>query len=213
MVTEWRRGSARTAVAGALALAVLVSSTLLLGTSSAAAGVVARDGKIHACYKAKGKGKGTLRVVRRAKAKCPKRWKKVAWSVAGTPGPQGEAGARGETGPAGAQGIQGLPGRNENVVVNELEDKVTELLTKVQSLEAILKGVSNTQLKEAIAAVAKVEALETTVGSLCTQTGALTTQANSLLGSMEGLNTILDTLLVAFTPPSLPAPLGSFSCP
>src|SRR3954447_3060844 len=125
-------------------LAVLCALAALVLTSASASGasLVAKDGKIHACYKAKGKGKGTLRVVRNGRVKCPKKWKKTAWYAAGQPGPQGEQGPRGETGSAGATGATGAPGRNENVVVNELEDKVTELLTKVKQLGALIPSVA-----------------------------------------------------------------------
>ncbi len=54
-----------------------------LSGPAAAASLAGKDGMIHACFKAKGKGKGTLRVVRSAKAKCPRGWKKTAWNAAG----------------------------------------------------------------------------------------------------------------------------------
>lgn len=187
---------------------------VLFGSSPASAGIVAKDGKIHACYKAKGKGKGTLRVVRSAKAKCPKKWKKVSWNASGPAGPQGQAGAPGAPGETGTNGGSGLPGTTGTVTVKALEDKVTELLTKVQSLETILKGIDNAQLKEAIAAVADVKALEATVGSICSQGSALSSQLNSVESALGGLslNTVLTTLGGALNIPGLPGP-GSFSCP
>jgi len=202
-----------------LLLLALCAFVLFTSAPASAAGIVAKDGKIHACYKAKGKGKGTLRVVRSAKAKCPKKWKKVAWyakgpvaAVPGPPGPQGPTGANGSQGERGEAGPQGLPGRNENLVLNELEDKVTELLGKVQSLETILNGLNNTQLKEAIAGIAKTEALETTVGSLCTQASALTSKSGELGTALGGLSTVLDTLTVMMLP-SIPTALDPYSCP
>ncbi|HEV2789708.1 MAG TPA: hypothetical protein VGV69_00230, partial [Solirubrobacterales bacterium] len=126
---------------------VATAALLLLPSSASAAPLVGKDGKIHACYKAKGKGKGTLRVVRGAKARCPKKWKKVSWSTRAFPGPA----VAGPAGPAGPQGEKGAPGTAGNVVVEELEAKVSELLTKVESLEGILKGVTNADLKNAIA--------------------------------------------------------------
>lgn len=189
-----------------LSLLCAVGALLLTSAPATARGIVAKDGKIHACYKAKGKGKGTLRVVRNGKVRCPKKWKKTAWYASGVPGPQGEQGARGETGVGGAIGPQGIPGRNENVVVNELEDKVSELLSKVQSLEAILNGITNAQLKEAIAAVP-------VVGELCTQATKLTEQSNELRSALGALNTTLDTLVALFTPVTLPAALAPYSCP
>jgi hypothetical protein len=181
-----------------------VLGALLLGSASASgAPLVAKDGKIHACYKAKGKGKGTLRVVRSAKVRCPKKWKKVAWYAAGQPGPRGEAGPAGATGPSGDRG---LPGTAGNVVVEQLEDKVSELLTKVQSLEAVLKGITNTDLKNAIA-------LGPVVTSLCVQGEELTDQTTALGSTLGSLNTVLGTLLVGFSPVTVPTALPPFSCP
>src|SRR3954454_136866 len=142
MTLTRRAGAGRSACV--LSLLALCAVVLLTSSPASAAGIVAKDGKIHACYKAKGKGKGTLRVVRNGKVKRPKRWKKTAWYAAGRPGPQGEQGPQGQSGATGATGAtagQGAPGRNENVVVNELEDKVTELLTRANQLEALVPVV------------------------------------------------------------------------
>jgi hypothetical protein len=190
-----------------IALCAFVLST---SSPASAASLVAKDGKIHACYKAKGKGKGTLRVVPSGRAKCPKKWKKVSWNAGGATGPRGAAGSPGET---GTNGSSGLPGTTGTVTVKALEGKVTELLNKVTSLETILSGIGNQQLKEAIAGIAKTEALEGAVGSLCTQAKALTEQSNGMGSALGALNTSLDTLLTLFTPVSLPAALPSYSCP
>jgi hypothetical protein len=196
----------KAAVIWTLALVGVVSLAFATSAPAGAAGLVAKDGKIHACYKAKGKGKGTLRVVRSAKAKCPKKWRKVAWGAAALPGPRGETGAIGATGEKGEKGTAGV------VVVEELESKVGELLTRVESLEAILKGVTNAELKEAIAAVANVAALEATVTSLCAQTSTLTDQVNAVEEALGGLS--LNTLLaVVLEIPPLPGALPSYSCP
>lgn len=188
-------------------LLLLAAVALALVTSRpAAAGVFGKDGRIHACYKAKGKHKGALRVVRSAKAKCPKRWKKVAWNASGVQGPRGEVGATGAT---GAQGEKGTAG---NVVVENLENQVNELLERVKSLEAVLKGITNAELKEAIAALANVAAIETAVSSLCGQAGTLTDRVNELEEALGGLqlNTLLAVLLEI---PPLPGALPSYSCP
>lgn len=208
MAVSWRRAPAGTATAFALAVLALVALGLLT-SRPAAAGIVAKDGKIHACYKAKGKGKGTLRVVRSGKAKCPKKWKKVAWNTTGVPGPRGESGATGAT---GAQGEKGTAG---NVVVENLEKQVNELLAKVQSLEAVLKGITNTELKEAIAALANVAALEATVSSLCGQTETLTEHLNLVEEALGGLslNGVLTGLGGALNIPTLPGALLPYNCP
>jgi hypothetical protein len=196
-------------------LVLLAMCAFVLCTSSpaSAASLVGKDGKIHACYKVKGKAKGTLRVVRSAKVKCPKRWKKVAWYVSGPAGPQGESGANGGNGETGTNGSSGLNGTPATAtVIKGLEGKVTELLTKVQSLETILKGIDNTQLKEAIAGIAKTEALESAVGSLCSQASALTSKSGELGTALGGLSTIVDTLTLMGLP-SIPTALSPFSCP
>lgn len=184
---------------------VSVSGLLLLGAlllvaapPASAASLVAKDGKIHACYKVKGKGKGTLRVVRSAKARCPKKWKKVAWDAGGSPGAQGAPGAPGAAGEPGSKGETGLPGRNENAVVNELEDKVTELLGKVQALESL---------------VANLGALEGVVGSLCTQTEALNEQSGKLGGSLSALNAVLAVAFPLLSLPTVPVALPPYTCP
>src|SRR3954452_10656436 len=93
-------------------LAVLCALVALASTSASASGasLVARDGRIHACYKAKGRGKGTLRVVRSAKVKCPRKWKKTSWYASGPAGPEGAAGSPGGNGETGTNGGSGLPG-------------------------------------------------------------------------------------------------------
>lgn len=191
----------------ALFLLGLCAFVLFTSAPAAAAGIVGKDGKIHACYKAKGRGKGTLRVVRSAKAKCPRKWKKTSWYAAGQAGPQGASGAPGGNGETGTNGSSGLPGTTATgtVVVKGLEDKVTELLTKVQSLETILNGINNQQLQEAIAAVP-------VVGELCTQATALTSKSGELGTALGGLSTVLDTLTILALP-SIPTALQPFSCP
>lgn len=182
---------------------------LAFSATASAAAPVAKDGKIHACYKAKGKGKGTLRLVGSGKARCPRGWRKAAWYANGAPSSPGliaspgPAGPKGDTGPEGKQGVPGVEG---NVVVKELEDKVTELLTKVESLEGILSGVTNGELLNAIGAVPAV-------GALCEQAEDLTDQTTALGSTLKSLNTLLDTLLLGFSPVEVPAALPSFSCP
>jgi hypothetical protein len=209
-MVESRRSFARPTTAVTLALLVLVAS-LLLSTGAApapAASIVAKDGKIHACYKAKGKGKGTLRVVRNRKVKCPKRWKKVAWDATGQfgpAGPTGEPGSRGDTATPGERGTAAGPTPASAASVTQLQDKVTELLTKVQSLESILAGINNQQLKEAIAKVPVVDAL-------CTQAKSLNEQSGALGTSLGALVTVVDALTLAGVP-AVPVALPAFECP
>jgi hypothetical protein len=184
---------------------LVLLSVLVIAASASAASPVAKDGKIHACYKAKGKGKGTLRLVRNGKVRCPRKWKKVAWYAA-APGSTTVPGAQGPQGDPGPEGKQGVPGVEGNVVVKELEDKVTELLTKVKSLEAILQGVTNAELLNAIG-------LAPVVGALCEQTEDLNGQTTALGSTLSSLNTVLGPLLPLFSPVSVPTALPPFSCP
>lgn len=196
-----------------LFLLALCAFVLVASSPASAAGIVANDGQIHACYKAKGKGKGTLRVVRSAKVKCPKKWKKVSWYASGPAGPQGASGSPGGSGETGTNGSSGLPGTPATAtVVKGLENKVTELLSKVTSLETVLNGINNQQLKEAIAGIAKTEALESVVGSLCSQAGALTSKSGELGTALGGLSTVVDTLTLMGLP-SIPTALSPFTCP
>lgn len=188
-----------------LLLTLALLGLLAFSSTASAAPPVAKDGKIYACYKAKGKGKGTMRLVRNGKVRCQRQWKKVSWYANGagygfggpTPGP---AGQKGDT------GSQGEPGTAGNVVVEQLEDKVSELLTKVESLEGILNGVTNTELLNAIGAVPAV-------GALCEQAEDLTDQTTALGSTLGSLNTVLDTLLLGFSPIEVPTALPKFSCP
>jgi hypothetical protein len=186
-------------------LLALLACAALTASSASAASLVGKGGKIHACYKAKGKGKGALRVVRNAKVRCPKKWKKVSWYAAGQAGPAGPQGGPGAAGADGQSGERGLPGTAGNVVVEDLEKQVKELLTRIQGLETVLKGITNTDLKEAIAAVPVVEAL-------CTQADALTDQTTALGSAMSGLSTVVGTL-TALGLPAVPTALPPFECP
>lgn len=178
---------------------------LAFGSTASAASPIAKDGKIYACYKVKGKAKGTLRLARSAKARCPRKWKKVSWYANGSTGP-GLVAPPGPAGPKGDTGAQGAPGTAGNVVVEQLEDKVSELLTKVESLEAVLKGVTNAELLNAIG-------LTPVVGALCEQTEDLNGQTTALGSTLSSLNTVLSPLLLGFSPVTVPTALPAFSCP
>jgi hypothetical protein len=201
--------SLRLATIAAVTLLAAVLALSAAGGSASAASLAGRDGMIHACFKAKGKAKGTLRVVRSAKVRCPRGWKKTAWSArgpatsggsgeGGTPGANGEGGAPGTAGAGGATGAKGS--------VASLETQVTELLTKVKSLESVLSGINNAQLKEAIGAVPVVQ-------TLCAQAGKLNEQSTKLGESMQALNGVLGPLLIAFVPVTVPTALPAFACP
>lgn len=197
-----------TAVLMTALLATAVTLTYV-GRPASAASLAGKDGMIHACFKAKGKGKGTLRVVRSAKAKCPRGWKKTAWSARGPAatggsGEGGSTGGNGEGGTPGTTGATGTTGAKGTVI--SLEKQVTELLTKVKSLESVLTGINNAQLKSAIGAGPVVQ-------TLCAQAGKLNEQSGKLGDSVQALNGVLGPLVLAFAPVSVPTALPAFACP
>jgi hypothetical protein len=193
----------------AVTLLGAVLALSLVSGSATAASLAGKDGKIHACYKVKGKAKGTLRVVRGAKVRCPRGWKKTAWNARGpaTSGGSGEGGSPGGNGGAGTPGNTGANGTTgAKGSVASLETQITELLTKVKSLESVLSGINNAQLKEAIGAVPVVQ-------TLCAQAGKLNEQSSKLGESVQALNGVLGPLLIAFVPVTVPTALPAFSCP
>jgi hypothetical protein len=189
-----KRSGTRAVTAAALA-AVLCGAVLLATAGMSAAKIVGKDGVIYACYKAGGKHKGAIRLVAKG-MHCRRTERKLRWSVQGPAGAGGANGAAGSEGQSGAAGETGKAG---------LETKVTELTTRLETLEATLKGISNTQLQEAVSSVADVNAL-------CTQATALTKQVDDLGTAVGGIS--LNTLLAAVLEiPPLPAELEPFSCP
>ncbi|HEX4731735.1 MAG TPA: hypothetical protein VH299_10725, partial [Solirubrobacterales bacterium] len=190
----------------------------LVGAASGA--LVGKDGRVYACYKAKGKRKGAVRLVTK-KGKCHKGEKKVSWSAAG---PAGQSGENGQNGENGAGGEGGAGGEKGTTGTQGLEKQVQSLTSKVTSLESVLKGInpgdltgmlsklqgiSPTQLQEAVASVTKVNAL-------CDQTKTLTSQSNALGSALGGLKLInvLPPLTIGLEKAvPIPNPLSAFACP
>jgi hypothetical protein len=209
-----RRDARTVAGLGALVLAAVLCFLLFAAARSDAA-LVGKDGRVYACYKTKGKAKGTVRLVAK-KAHCRKGEHKVSWKGTGTPGQQGVAGEEAtsaEPGSPGEPGSAGSPGA--------LEKQITTLTKKVAGLEETLKGitsgdllgalgklqgVSATGLQEAVAKVPVVDAL-------CKQSSVLTSQSNALGAALGGLSleNVLGTLKLFI--PQIPASLPTFSCP
>jgi hypothetical protein len=197
-----------------LAAAALCAAVIVGGASGA---IVGKNGRVYACYKAKGKNRGAVRLVPK-KGKCRKGEKKVSWSVAG---PAGQSGENGQNGENGAGGEGGAGGEKGTAGTQTLEKQVQSLTSKLTSLESVLKGITNTELLGALGklqgvsgtglqeAVAKVPVVNT----LCAQTSKLTTQSNELGGALEGIELggsipALLKLITPLPPPSLP----TFSC-
>jgi hypothetical protein len=207
-------GSRIGTIALALLAAAALCATVVVGQASGA--LIGKDGRVYACYKAKGKRKGAVRLVAK-KGKCHKGEKKVSWGA--TLGLSGENGQNGENGVAGEGGAGGEKGA---AAMQGLEKQVQSLTSKVTQLESVLKGITNTdltgmlsklqgisptQLQEAVSSVAKV-------GELCSQTSKLTSQSNALgqtLGGLELLGGLPPLELKKAVP--IPTPLSTFSCP
>ncbi|HVY76877.1 MAG TPA: hypothetical protein VG898_00035 [Solirubrobacterales bacterium] len=205
----------------------------LVGTASAVP-AIAKDGKIHACYRVKGKPKGALRVVPARLKHCRRGERKVAWSAAsmvGTPGAPGANGTTGSTAASGANGSNGTNGTDGSTEAG-LKTQIASLNLKVDGLESILEGVThgdlvgslltlegldNTDLLGAVDAVkgltngALTEAVQSVpvVGELCEQNEALANQINLIAGVVGGLglSPALEALGLLVIP-TLPDPIG-----
>ena len=192
------------------AVSVVTCAALLiaaLSETASAAGLVGKDGKVYACYRTKGKAKGTVRLVAKKKH-CRKGEKKISWNAtaqAGQPGSSGESGSNGES---GAGGGLGLETRVEKLTdrIESLEDKLKGI-TNATLNEVIskLQGVSGTQLQEAVKAVANVNAL-------CAQATKLTDQTQGLGGALKTAE-VIGGLGLSLLVPDLPLALPDFGCP
>jgi hypothetical protein len=196
-----------------IALAALLAAVLLItgvGESASAGGIVGRDGKVYACYRTKGKAKGTVRLVAKRKH-CRKGEKKIAWNATGPSGENGQGGGNGEPGSGGEAGATGLEGRIEKLTdrVETLEEKLKGITnTTLNEVVSKLQGVSGKQLQDAVKAVANVNAL-------CAQATTLTSQVNALGSALDdtALGGTIPPLLQLVVPAVTGLPLPAFSCP
>jgi hypothetical protein len=204
-------GSRIGTIALALLAAAALCATVIVGEASGA--LIGKDGRVYACYKAKGKRKGAVRLVAK-KGKCHKGEKKVSWAA--TPALAGENGQNGENGVAGEGGAGGEKGAT---ATQGLEKQVQSLTSKVTQLESVLKGITNTELLGALGklqgvsgtglqeAVAKVPVVNT----LCAQSAKLSEQSNAMGQVFEGLS-VLGGIGLSVLVPQLPEALPKFSC-
>jgi hypothetical protein len=202
---------------GAFALALVAAAALCVGlvASAGAVKLVGKDGRVYACYKAKGKAKGAVRLVPK-KAHCKKGQKKISWGVTGPAGESGAGGENGSNGQGGVGGEGGTPG------TKGLEQKVQSLTSQLATVESVLKGITNTDLTGMLAKLQGVSGtqLQEAVGSvvkvneLCSQASKLTNQSNALGTTLGGLKLLgnLPPLELEKTVP-VPAPLSTFACP
>jgi hypothetical protein len=135
------------------ALAAAPCVALAWTATASAKPLVGKDGKIHACYRVKGKPKGVLRVVKSPKARCRKGERKVAWVTAGAigaPGPEAPAGSASATASTSAleAKVAGLTARMERLegLVSDTCSQATALTTQVNSLasaldDTVLEGI------------------------------------------------------------------------
>jgi len=132
----------------------LLSALLLAGDAAAATSPI-KNGKINACYKVRGKAKGSMRLLA-GKRHCKRGERKLSWSVAGTTGAQGATGAQGgqgsqgSTGPQGNPGAKGESGSGGASTLANLESKVASLNVEVKALEDLLEGVSTGDLSSVL---------------------------------------------------------------
>jgi hypothetical protein len=195
-----------------VAIAVLTAALLfgVAAESASAAGIVGRDGKVYACYRTKGKAKGTVRLVAKKK-KCRKGERKISWNAVGPAGEGGQGGANGEPGAGGELGATGLEGRIEKLTnrVETLEEKLKGISNAtLNEVISKLQGVSGAQLQDAVKAVANVNAL-------CAQATTLTTQVNALGSALDNtaLGGTIPPLLQLVVPAVTGLPVPAFSCP
>jgi len=109
---------------GALLAFVLLALVGFAGSASARP--LAKDGKIHACYRVKGKPKGAMRVVRSTHSRCRRGERKVSWAISG--------GAQSAS--AGAAGKDGAAASSDE---SNLKAQVEALSLRVQTLEGTLQ--------------------------------------------------------------------------
>jgi hypothetical protein len=195
------------ATATVVALCALVLSTAGVGT--AAAKPLGSNGVIYACFKAKGKNKGALRVVSSPNG-CRKLrgWRPMSWSAnssTGSSGQSGGEGTRGELGQPGPKGDTGTEGKQGTA--GQVEKSLTET---IQSQTVQINGLT----KQVTDLTGDVTDLEKTVGDACDQLEVLTGRSDELLGAIGGLsvNNALQILGGLLEIPTLPAALGTFEC-
>jgi len=193
-------------IAAAVALSALFLSTACVANAAQPLG---KNGVIYACFKAKGKSKGALRVVP-SKRSCRKMrgWRPLSWGATGSPeasgqgasqgatGSSGQAGPKGNPGPEGKEGAQGIAGQVEKSLLDTIDTQTT----KINDLTKQVTDLST-----------EVGDLEDTVDETCTQLTTVTKQADEVLESLLGTS-VGGILGAVLNVPSPPDPLGEFEC-
>jgi hypothetical protein len=202
-------------------LSIVVVLTLCCTSFASAAGIPSRDGTIHACVVAKGKKRGSVRLVRSVNACRKSRGERpLSWNATGVaatgalglagpegrPGPQGDGGAQGDQGPQGDQGLQGLigpAGQVEQALLDTIaaqKAEIDSLTTQVQALgqglgdlEGVVSGVQG-----GLAGLeGTVGSLEGSVGGLESTVGDLETTVGDACAQVSAVTTQLDAVSTA----------------
>jgi hypothetical protein len=191
---------------GAIATVAALSALFLSTAVPAGAAKPGKSGVIYACFKAKGKNKGSLRVVA-SKRGCKKMrgWRPLSWTVNGSGARvgQGQAGAQGHPGPEGKQGQAGAAGQVEQSLLETIENQTTQ----INALSADVSDLTD----EVLSLEGDLGELEGTVGDTCAQLSVLTDQTDEVLESLLGAS-IGGIVGGVFNVPSPPDPLGAFEC-
>lgn len=189
-------------------VAMLAAAAMLLAAfhgSASAAPLVGKDGKIYACYRVKGKPKGAMRLLFKAKKRCARGERRVAWVMAGAPSSTGSAGQTGSVGQPGAAGQSGRDGA-QGETDPALAAQISALSLRLDSVESVLDGVTNVDLLGALDSLPLVD-------DLCTQASTLTTGLNALRAGVLDLSILGDiTGLLGLNTSGLPAALNAFTC-
>lgn len=178
---------------------------------------IGANGVIVACYKGKGKGKGTVRLVK-SKKQCrhkKRHEKSITWNVAG------QAGTNGSNGAVDVSDLVSRIDTLETQVdalttqLSSVTSQLTTLQDTVAGLGGILGGVTNADLTSAISklngisgtdlqtAVDGVPGLQAALTSACAQLTVVTEQANGIRDAVNGVAGVL----------GLPGDLSPYSCP
>lgn len=212
------------------ALAAIIAALCLAGPAEAAKQrnrVVGQDGKIHACYRVKGKPKGMVRVVRGKRHRCRRGERRVAWSVQTVQGAPGVNGAPGQAGATGA--TPGGSSSSSPADVAGMEAQIASLTFKLDALEGVLGGLDKGDLLGLVNKVTNLEGLLSGIepGDLTGALGVLDGVTNAdlletigalpLLGQVcsqtSGLTSALNQVLNLLTLIGLPDPLDAIECP
>ena len=185
-----------------------LAAIMLVVPLGAGAAKIGTGGTINACYKAKGKPKGALRVVAPGKACKRKRGERpLSWAVAPA-----------ATGTVSNEDVYALL-----TYIQQQQSEIETLTSQLETVEGILGGVTNGELSGVISKLQGITGTDLqgaidsvpVVASLCSQVSAVTTRVDALRTVISGLglNGVLTGLGGVLNIPALPVALGAYTCP